>query len=527
MSYFNINPILLTALASICSGFAIAEPDVIELRTRFDEEVTILDGTMDTLNSKYRGYLEKQKTAFQEAGNLKGMLAVDEELKGFETGAHSNTEFDELSRLQEIYRNQRAAILQQRQEEFLKLVVSYQTKAEELARESTKAGRIEDAKLALAESERFAAMVKDAASRISAPSSVSTTPSSTSGATWSTLLEEAKTSIRKIEDPSIRNRVWRDYARGLANCGNFEEGVLSAKRIGDDEIKGLALFDVAQVLADAGRFEDAISAIKSISSGFRADLGLARVAAIQIERGDMSGAARTAELIRGPAGKGVHSVDLAVVMRSQGDSDGFKAKIVEAGNLAGKLADESEMKEVFGRIAMAQVDAGDLAGAKATANLYRGHRFGSPTLAIIEALAKNGNFKAAHELRGSSGFTKHTGSVSGAAIAEAEAAAGKFQDAKNTAKSISYGGPRSITYAKIAVIEEDLVTARNSAEALFQDGGSGYKEQHEGRALALTGVLQAKKEGLDAAVAWAQQLKHPNLRALALISLAEYAASIR
>ncbi len=389
----------------------------------------------------------------------------------------------------------------------------------------TKARRLEEARAVLAFRESLPEGSAGTPAR-NEPGTAATPPSAT-GPAWPALLEEAKTSIRRIEDKNIQNRVWRDYARSLANCGDFGEAILSAKRIGDDGIKGLALVDVALTLAKEGRFEDAVSAIKPVSDRFRADFGLAQIAAIQIGRNDLPGAARTAELIRGQAGKSIHAVDLAVDLLSKGDRDGFAAKIEEARTLANTLGDETEMQEAFRKIAVAQVNAGDLAGAKATSALYRGHPFGSPTLYIIEALAKNGDFKAAHDIRGSSGFTKFTFSVTGSMIAEAAAAAGKFEEARSVAKGISYTSPRLNTFARIAVIEQDFAAARGAALALFQDDADGDKEQKNGRTLALTGVLQARTEGIDAAVAWARQLKEPNLRSLALIALAEFVASTR
>ncbi|HRQ90534.1 MAG TPA: hypothetical protein PLA50_17195, partial [Bacteroidia bacterium] len=356
--------------------------------------------------------------------------------------------------------------------------------------ELTKARRLGEARAVLAFRESLPAGSEGTPAR-NEPGTAATPPSAT-GPAWPALLDEAKTSIRRIEDKKVQNRVWRDYARGLANCGNFGEAILSAKRIGDDEIKGLALVDVALALAKEGRFEDAVSAIKPVPNRFRADFGLAQIAAIRIERGDLSGAARTAALIREAGGKSIYAVDLAVHLLSKGDQDGFAAKIEEAKALANKLAGETEMKEAFRKIAVAQVNAGDLAGAKATSSLYRGNRFGSPDLYIIEALAKRGDFKAAHGIRGSSGFTKFTASVTGSMIAEAEAAAGKFQEARSTARGISYSDHRLIAFTKVAITEGDLAVARSTVEALYKaDHMDGNREERCGRTLALTGVLQA------------------------------------
>jgi hypothetical protein len=129
-----------------------------KLRTQFEREMAILGKPLDDLNSKYREYLETQKNAYQKDGNLKGMLAVEEELANFGTKTSSEgtlSSFQELKKLQKIYREQRLAHEMKAIESKLSLVRSFAEKAQELARELTKQGRIEKAKLALNESERL------------------------------------------------------------------------------------------------------------------------------------------------------------------------------------------------------------------------------------------------------------------------------------------------------------------------------------------------------------------------------------
>ncbi len=143
-----------------------AAAKVVQLRSDFQAEAKLLDIPILALNTKYREYLETQKTAFQQAGNLKGVLAVEDELNRFEgAAAVTNSSFSELRRLQEIYYQQKTELRQKKQEQFLILVRNYRQKAEDMASESTKAGRIEEAKLALAESDRFTAMEKEPASQ--------------------------------------------------------------------------------------------------------------------------------------------------------------------------------------------------------------------------------------------------------------------------------------------------------------------------------------------------------------------------
>jgi len=139
-----------------------AAAKVVRLRSDFQAEAKSLDAPILALNTKYREYLETQKTAFQQAGNLKGVLAVDEELKRFEGTAtgRADSPFSELKRLQEIYYKQKIELRQKTQDQYINLVRVYRQKAEDMASESTKAGRIEEAKQALAESDKFTAMEK-------------------------------------------------------------------------------------------------------------------------------------------------------------------------------------------------------------------------------------------------------------------------------------------------------------------------------------------------------------------------------
>ncbi|MCA9449886.1 MAG: SUMF1/EgtB/PvdO family nonheme iron enzyme, partial [Candidatus Omnitrophica bacterium] len=134
------------------------------MRFEFQVELAELNQPLQKLSETYRSYLEKQKEAFQKAGQLEGMLMVDEELKTFEANPSPTLSKDpELQRLQEIYRKKRAEMedgeggLSARR---VALIQKFERKASDLATEWTKASRIEEAQQALAESKRFAEMEK-------------------------------------------------------------------------------------------------------------------------------------------------------------------------------------------------------------------------------------------------------------------------------------------------------------------------------------------------------------------------------
>ena len=152
---FFVLPILISGLYAQEAG----DDPVKKLRIQFEKEIEILSKPLKELNAKYRKYLDKQKAAYQEEGDLDGLLAVDTELKTFESEPSKRlSSFPELKRLQEIYRKQLAQHNAKTTEPKLKLIRSFKEEAEKLSKELTKAGKIEEAKLARVESERFAEM---------------------------------------------------------------------------------------------------------------------------------------------------------------------------------------------------------------------------------------------------------------------------------------------------------------------------------------------------------------------------------
>ena len=127
-----------------------------DLRLKFETEVRIARRSLDEFNEKYTEHLEKQKAVYQSNGELKGVLAVEEELKSFKNSPSENlSSFRDLQRLQKIYRDQRPDVEEKVATMELKLATSYKETAADLAKQLTKAGKIELAKRALAESERL------------------------------------------------------------------------------------------------------------------------------------------------------------------------------------------------------------------------------------------------------------------------------------------------------------------------------------------------------------------------------------
>lgn len=136
-------------------------PELKSLRSDLQEKLAELQQPLADFDSKYRGHLEKQKTSYQEQGDLKAMLAVEEEIKTFASREDDPlSTFPELSRLQQIYREQRAAKETAIASSTVSLIEGFRKRAEGLASEWTKEGRIEAAKMALSEEERLAGLLR-------------------------------------------------------------------------------------------------------------------------------------------------------------------------------------------------------------------------------------------------------------------------------------------------------------------------------------------------------------------------------
>lgn len=184
---FLFLPVLLLHVATASLSAQNGEPsELMSFRLEFQAKLAELHKPLNELTEKYRGYLEKQKAAYQQQGMLKPMLAVDEELKTFENPSPDGAEptlsaFPKLKRLQQIYREQRAAKETALAAPRLALIGASRKQAGELAAEWTKAGKIEEAKLALAEAERLGGLEKDAELATQAGQTLSSGPAKRTG----------------------------------------------------------------------------------------------------------------------------------------------------------------------------------------------------------------------------------------------------------------------------------------------------------------------------------------------------------
>lgn len=503
----------------VLSGFLFpfwAQAQVVELenlRTGFELRTGEYDEPLQRLAASYRKHLESLIASAQANGDLNAVLVVKEELAdpGEAEGAEA---LPELNRAREVFLANRERLLGERAEKLAALTGMYRKNLQELMATLTRAGRLDDAVIVKTELQK--------AEQPKETPQPNLTLAAARNAECFALLEEAGGVIKDIPDEKARNRILRDLAAAFAKAGDGKRALGVARKISDPMFRARAVAGIAVEQATRGEMERAILTAKLAQEPFQEDYALARIAAIQLQSGQMPAAAVTASKIKGDAGAALYAVDLGLALRGQGDTSGFQRQIEAAKSLALKLEKQDEWKEVYAKIVVAQAQAGQVDAAKATAAQYRGHVFGHPLIALIGAQAEAGDYRGANETFGQAKFSMFPACLSVALIAEAQADAGKFDEAWATASRLWYSDHKLIALAAVATKKGDLPAARAAAEGLLTaDHMDGYRPERFGRALAPTGVLQAKLEGLGPSLQWARGLADPSVRSLALIALGE------
>lgn len=483
------------------------------LRRGYQLRLAELDADLNALTANYTRHLQGLLPAQQAKGNLEAILALKEEINR-PGQSKLKTAFPELQQAQKLYLSNRERLTLIRTEKVTSLAGIYRRSLEDLVVTLTQAGRIDEA---IAAKEEIELLGTKAEVPKASPGPL-TTPEK-NRVLW---LLEAKTAAQKAGDEKVQDKLWRDLARAFANCGEDAQSDFAAKRISNPAIRGEAAVAVSTVQAARGAFDKAIVTARSAPETWDTDRALVEIAKIQLSGGLEASAQKTSSLIKGKAGSALHAVIQANVLRQKGDSAGYNKKMAEAIATAQGLTVEAEMEGVFRTIAVAQVKAGDAAGAKHTATLYHGPKFGTPLIAIIGAQAEMGDFRGANETFGGAGFSKHPACLAGTLIADAQAARGDFAGANRTAQGLSYAGPRMKAVAAVATKKGDLAAARQAAAALLSsEEEEGNHSDAYARALAPTVALQAKLEGTEAALKYARSLKDPVAQCLGLIALAE------
>lgn len=149
---------LAGALSIVCANGEDSELD--KKKAALDVKLLELASPIQDLEGQYIGHLKRQQQERKKNGDLKGLLAVEEELES-PGASEAVSAYPDLKRAQEVYTKARA--LREKEEirnqqvlyeQYIKSLTTYQV-------ELTKADRIPEAKQVLAEVERVEALVKE------------------------------------------------------------------------------------------------------------------------------------------------------------------------------------------------------------------------------------------------------------------------------------------------------------------------------------------------------------------------------
>lgn len=347
--------------------------------------------------------------------------------------------------------------------------------------------------------------------------------------TW---LTDARAEALQVADEKPRAALLADLARTFASFSDhdaslgrgrasaLDQAVSVARSIPDDAIRARAFARIAAEQAGLGDIAGAISIAKKAGSKDQIDDGLLAIATAELAKGNTSSALKIGDQIESKQDKAILLVERARVELKQGRKDAFQKLADEAKNILTTVATES--MPGFRALAVLLVEAGDAAAAKALVPFYKGHRFGTPLIVIVETQAKKGDFSGAHSTYNQAGFTMYPACRALARLADAEADAGRFDDARRDASRCMYSDHKLIAQCSVETKAGNLATARAAAEGLHtSDHLDGNRMEVHARTLAGTAGLQLRLEGVLATSQWAKGLASPIARAHALVSLAQ------
>ncbi len=136
-----------------------AETDLQTLKDAFAKKQLDIAQPAQTLETKYREHLDKFRGRFQAKGDLKAVMAIDEELKNPGRGA-AIARLSELAPFQQTFVSERKKLDDGAMKQLVELTNFYRSNLKELQVKLTRAGDIEAAKEVLAESEQTAKLLQ-------------------------------------------------------------------------------------------------------------------------------------------------------------------------------------------------------------------------------------------------------------------------------------------------------------------------------------------------------------------------------
>ena len=335
-------------------------------------------------------------------------------------------------------------------------------------------------------------------------------------------LRQARDAAAAVTEEKSQAALLKELARVQTRFGDVSNAVMIARSITDDAQRDAALAAVASELAKQKDIPAALAAARLVSDEGRFDGAIVGIITVLLEQNAMVEANALAARLRTPAGKARHLAELGVDDLRRRDKAQFLRHINEAKEIMLKSATDSQPS--FRAIAIALVKGGDVAAAKNLVPHYKGHRFGTPLVSICEAQAKLGDFAGAHETFRTAGFSMYPHGVALARIADAEAAAGKFDEARRTAARISYADHRLIAQCIVEAKAGNVSFAKQAAEKLFVTDQMTMDALQAGihaNAIAEATRSIVRIEGAIAAHGWASTLSRLTARVAALTSLAD------
>jgi serine/threonine protein kinase len=342
-------------------------------------------------------------------------------------------------------------------------------------------------------------------------------------------LEKATALVSEIpEEKKVRDRFLYALSRAHARLELNDEALKIARNVQDDAIRLRAITDISGELAYRGLVERATAIAHDPAIPSMHGRAQAMAACSLLMKKDFDGASALAAKVEDPVGAALFLSDAAALSHAAGDMASFDNKVLIASMMAQGLENQEDAKEALKKLAVMLVKKNQVTQALKVASLFRYHRFASPVIDIIGALADKGDFDAAERLREESAFTMYPSCTSGNLLALAYADHGNFGKAESIAKSLSYEDHAAATLSEVQVKAGQLQAARTTAAKLLKtDHLDGNRLEAYAKAFSKTTVLQARLEGLPATLNTLENEPNPVTRAFSYLALAEAALPIK
>jgi tetratricopeptide (TPR) repeat protein len=373
--------------------------------------------------------------------------------------------------------------------------------------------------------------------------------------------------------PPIRSQEWRELARAYARAGDLEAALGVVKAITDDEARNRVRGVVAETLARAGRGKEALQVAESaegkesapaLADHVRTELALALAragkfaearAAVALVKDKASRVLiLTGVLYSPPTFTALPDPGLALLRAKAGSRREANRALQEAARLVASLTDPAQKQRALAAVVCARARLGELPEALEllkgiTDESWRNIAVG----ALAEALAAAGKAEEAkalvNRMPGGAGTVHglHRLAVGQAEAGDRDGAAGTFQKAIALAKSLPEA-ERPSHFHNIASAQAragDFKGAKQTAQEFIPQSSITWSNlaEYEAKAGKMSAAIETAERCPSAwwkgrtfrriaqrkvemgqqreALAWARKLSSPELKANALLGLAE------